>query len=254
LIIKEPLATSPNKKSAGATQMPLWKSVEADLLQRIRKDEFRDGFPGEFVLADEYAVSRATIRAALAPLRRAGLISAHRGRPSTLVNVSNEQSYGPVYSLFAAVENAGMTQRSEVETADLRTSPVVARRLGLEPGEQLVYISRIRYADNEVIATDEVWLPASRAAAVLESDLTRTALYRVLMEKCGITLSSGRETLHAITTDPEQSRQLACRRGTAAFYIQRLGLALGEPVEWRETLIRGDRFSVTTSYVPETEA
>lgn len=247
------MATSPGKKSAEAPQTPLWRSVEADLLHRIRRDEFKDGFPGEIVLAGEYKVSRATIRAALAPLRRAGLVSAQRGRPSTLVNVSNEQSYGPVYSLFAAVENAGMKQRSDVETADLRTNPVAASHLGLEPGEQLVYISRIRYAESDVIATDEVWFPASKAAAVLGADLTRTALYRALMERCGITLSSGQETLHAVATDSQQSRQLGCNPGTAAFYIQRLGLAQGSPVEWRETLVRGDRFSVTTSYLPGTE-
>lgn len=245
------METPPHKTaSAGEPQIPLWQSVQNDLLERIRRDEFGGSFPGEFALADEYAVSRATIRAALGPLRRAGLISAQRGRPSALVNVVDEQRFGPVYSLFAAVENAGMAQRSEVETADLRTSPAAAAHLGLDPAEQLVYISRTRYADEEVIAVDKVWLPASKAAPVLDADLTHTALYSVLIQHCNITLSGGSETLHAITTDADQSHQLSCPVGTAAFFIERVGLALGEPVEWRETLIRGDRFTVTTSYPP----
>lgn len=231
-----------------AQRTPLWQTVQDQLKMRIAHGEFVDGFPGEMALADEYAVSRATIRAALAPLRRAGTISAQRGRPSAVVNVSDEQRFGPVYSLFAAVENAGMTQRSVVNTADLRRNPEVAKRLGLAPSAELVFIARTRFADSDVIAVDDTWLPASAAAAVLDADLSHTALYEVLRSRCGITLSGGRETLHAISTDAVQSERLACGPGTAAFFIERLGLAAGQALEWRETLIRGDRFTVTTTY------
>jgi GntR family transcriptional regulator len=36
----------------------------------------------------------------------------------------------------------------------------------------------------------------------------------------------------------------------AAFAIDRLGLAGGQPVEWRHTVVRGDRFSVTARFSP----
>ncbi len=229
-------------------RVPLWQSVQDQLKERIDRGEFVDGFPGEMALADEYEVSRSTIRAALAPLRRAGLLSAQRGRQSSVVNVVDEQRFGPVYSLFAAVENAGMTQRSVVEVAELRRSATAAARLGLEADAELVFISRTRYADRDVIAVDDTWLPAGVAAPVLDADLSHTALYEVLRRQCGITLSAGQETLHALASDAQQSRRLACTRGTAVFFIERLGLAGDQAVEWRETLIRGDRFTVTTSY------
>lgn len=229
-------------------ELPLWQRVQNGLRTRIDGGEFAAGVPGEMALARDYGVSRSTIRAALAPLRRAGLVSAHRGRASTVVNVSGEQRFGPVYSLFAAVEGTGMTQRSEVDVAELRTDADVAARLGLAADAQLVFIRRTRFADADVIAVDDAWLPASVAAAALEADLGHTALYQVLRDECGITLDAGKETLHATTTDRDQAQRLACDPGTAAFFIERLGLAAGEPVEWRETLIRGDRFTVTTAY------
>ncbi|GAA4655519.1 GntR family transcriptional regulator [Arthrobacter cryoconiti] len=229
-------------------KVPLWQSVQDQIKERIDGGEFAAGFPGEMALVDEYGVSRATIRSALAPLRRAGLLSAHRGKPSALVNVVNEQRFGPVYSLFAAVESAGMTQRSVMDLAELRRSAEVAARLGLETDAELVFISRTRYADNDVIAVDDTWLPATVAAAVLDADLSHTALYEVLQSRCGITLSAGHETLHAVAADAEQSSRLKCAPATAVFFIERLGLAGETAVEWRETLIRGDRFTVTTSY------
>ncbi|MGP5218166.1 GntR family transcriptional regulator [Arthrobacter rhombi] len=236
------------QRDRSGRKVPLWQSVQDQLQERIGRGEFADGFPGEMALADEYEVSRSTIRSALAPLRRAGLLSAQRGRQSSVVNVVDEQRFGPVYSLFAAVENAGMTQRSVVEIAELRRSATAAAHLGLDADADLVFISRTRYADRDVIAVDDTWLPANVAAPVLGADLSHTALYEVLRRECSITLSAGHETLHALAADAQQSRRLACPAGTAVFFIERLGLAGEQAVEWRETLIRGDRFTVTTSY------
>ncbi|MGP5726105.1 GntR family transcriptional regulator [Arthrobacter rhombi] len=236
------------QRDRSGRKVPLWQSVQDQLQERIGRGEFADGFPGEMALADEYEVSRSTIRSALAPLRRAGLLSAQRGRQSSVVNVVDEQRFGPVYSLFAAVENAGMTQRSVVEIAELRRSATAAAHLGLDADADLVFISRTRYADRDVIAVDDTWLPADVAAPVLDADLSHTALYEVLRRECSITLSAGHETLHALAADAQQSRRLACPAGTAVFFIERLGLSGEQAVEWRETLIRGDRFTVTTSY------
>ena len=236
------------QRDRSGRKVPLWQSVQDQLQERIGRGEFAEGFPGEMALADEYEVSRSTIRSALAPLRRAGLLSAQRGRQSAVVNVVDEQRFGPVYSLFAAVENAGMTQRSVVEIAELRRSATAAAHLGLDADADLVFISRTRYADRDVIAVDDTWLPANVAAPVLGADLSHTALYEVLRRECSITLSAGHDPLHALAADAQQSRRLACPAGTAVFFIERLGLAGEQAVEWRETLIRGDRFTVTTSY------
>lgn len=238
----------PDRASNGNAKQPLWRKLRDDLRMRIDRGDFNDGVPGELALAREYDVSRATVRAALAPLRREGAVSSHRGRPSAVVNVAGDHHFGPIYSLFAAVEDAGMVQRSTVDAAERRINADVADRLELASGAELGFIRRTRFADDDVIAVDETWLRGDIADDVLEADLSHTALYQVLRDLSGITLDSGRETLHAITTDSRQSTSLACPIGTAAFFIERLGMAGGKPVEWRETLIRGDRFTVTTSY------
>jgi len=232
---------------------PLWLRVHNDLLARLEEGEFTDAFPGEMALTAEYQVSRSTIRLALDPLRRTGLVSAGRGRrPMVRVNNGQEHRFGPVYSLFAAVEASGMSQRSEVTRSEICVDPRIARRLELPPESKLVNIERRRFADDEIIATDKVWLPADLAAGLLGVDFTNTALYQELTLRCGITLDGGKETLHAITTDAAQSRSLECPDGTAAFFIERYGCSAGRPVEWRESLIRGDRFTVSTSFSPGT--
>jgi GntR family transcriptional regulator len=166
------------------------------------------------------------------------------------INHGDEHRFGPVYSLFAAVQASGMSHRSEVIRCEICIDPRVANRLDLPGATRLVHIKRRRFADEEVIATDKAWLPADRAADLLDVDFRDTALYEQLTLKCGITLDGGQETLTAIILDAEQAKALDCPVGSAAFFIERCGRAAGRPVEWRETLVRGDRFAVTTSFSP----
>lgn len=225
----------------------LWSAVHEDLQLRIRAGDFPEGFPGEIELAKHYGVSRSTIRAALGPLRRNGLVEAGPGRPSRVVHVSREHRYGPLYSLFAAVQATGMTQRSEIQALRLCRNPDVAKRLELEPDADLIHLSRRRFADEEPIALDQLWL-APDARDLLTVDLRNTALYDALRRYCNLVLTDGAETLRAIPLAQDQADQLSCEVGAAAFYIERIGRVDGRPLEWRETLIRGDRFAVTTSY------
>ena len=55
--------------------------VETALRNRLQTGEWRKGgrMPGDFALANEYRVSRATVRHALGVLAREGLIVRHRG-------------------------------------------------------------------------------------------------------------------------------------------------------------------------------
>ena len=152
-----------------------------------------------------------------------------------------------VDSLFAAVEQAGQEQRSIVRALDVRADVVVAARLGLEDSALLVYLERLRLAADEPLAVDRVWLPEHLAAALLEVDFGRTALYEQLARRCGVQVTGGRETIGAVVPTPAERVLLgiAEARTVAALAIERLGCSHGHPVEWRHTLARGDRFGVT---------
>ncbi|CAL9339640.1 GntR family transcriptional regulator [Streptomyces sp. enrichment culture] len=228
---------------------PLWRHVRDDLRARLERGEFVDFFPGENELAARYGVSRHTVRAALRELREAGLVTAARGRrPRPVGEALIEQPVGALYSLFASVEEAGLEQRSIVRTLDIRADAHVAVRLGLEESTPLLYLERIRLADGEPLAHDKVWLPAADARPLLDADFGHTALYDELAERCGLRLAGGEEHIKAVVPTAAEQRLLGLPEGVAAFSIERLGHARGRTVEWRRTLIRGDRFSVVARF------
>jgi GntR family transcriptional regulator len=150
--------------------------------------------------------------------------------------------------LFSAVEAAGKVQRSVVRTLDVRADGVVAARLGLEESTPLVHLERLRLADSEPLAVDRVWLPERLAAPLLDVDFGRIALYTVYASRCGVHVTGGSERVRAVVPGPGERELLAIPDGVAAFAIDRLGCAGDRPVEWRQTLVRADRFSVTARF------
>jgi GntR family transcriptional regulator len=229
--------------------VPLWRQLRDDLALRLAAGEFPGAFPGELALRDEYGVSRHTVREALRQLRQAGMVTAGRGRsPRVAGPAAIEQPIGALYSVFAAVEATGVAQVSVVRALDVRTDAVVADRLALPESAPLVYLERLRLAGPEPLALDRVWLPADLAAPLLEADFTHTSLYGELAERCGVRLTDGTERLRAVVPTAGQRGLLAIDDSTAAFAIDRVGVANGVPVEWRQSLVRGDRFAMSAEF------
>jgi GntR family transcriptional regulator len=231
----------------GAT--PLWQQLQRDLVRRLELGEFADSFPGELSLVEDYQVSRYTVRQALRQLRSDGLVVAERGRqPRVAARAEIEQPLGALYSLFASVEASGLPQRSTVRTLDVRADGVVAHRLGLEASVPLLYLERLRYAEEEPLALDRVWLPAAVAKPLLHADFTHTSLYGELAKRAGLRLDRGEEEIHAVLPTSAERKLLRCPPDTAAFSVHRLGYSGDRAVEWRHTIVRGDRFALTAQF------
>lgn len=231
---------------------PLWQQLQRELLDRLAAGDFAEHFPGELALVEEYDVSRSTVRQALRQLRADGVIVAERGRqPRVAPTPEIHQPLGALYSLFASVEAAGLSQDSVVRVLDVRADALVAERLSLEGSTPLVYLERLRLAGGEPLAIDRVWLPAAVASPLLEADFRHTSLYGELAARTGIRLDSGQEDVHAVVPSPAEVAQLRCPAGVALFAINRLGFSQGTPVEWRQTLVRGDRFALTAEFTAQ---
>jgi GntR family transcriptional regulator len=234
-------------RAAGAD--PLWEQVQRDLVERLHAGEFADAFPGELALVEHYGVSRHTVRQALRRLRADGTVLAERGRqPRVAPPPEIRQPMGALYSLFASVEEAGLPQHSTVRTLAVRADGLIAERLGLEASTPLVHLERVRFAGDQPLALDRVWLPAALAAPLLDADFGHTSLYAELAARCGVRLDRGREEIHAVVPTPAERALLGSPADAAAFSIDRLGHAHGTPVEWRHTLVRGDRFALTAEF------
>lgn len=227
--------------------MPLWAQLQEDLTRRLALGAFDDGFPGEMDLVETYAVSRHTVREALRRLRETGVLESGRGR-STQVRRDIEQPLGSLYSLFREVEARGMRQTSEVLALRSESNPEAAAALSLPAEDELVHLERVRLADDEPLAYDQVWLPASIAHPLLNADFTHAALYDELAARCGVRLTGGRERITACVPPPTVAERLRLPDGEACLRVERAGCVNDRVVEHRVTLVRGDRYAVIADW------
>jgi GntR family transcriptional regulator len=229
--------------------VPLWAQLHRDLSKRLEAGEFTETFPAEMALVAQYGVSRNTVREAMRRLRTDGVVVAARGRrPRLAAETEIEQPLGALYSLFASVEASGLEQRSVVRALDVRTDPGAASHLGRAPSASLFYLERLRLAGGEPLALDRVWMPSEVGAPLLEVDFSHTGFYDELLSRAGVALTGGREQIRAVVPGDDDRSILQLGPDVAVLAIDRLGCARGEPVEWRHTLVRGDRFSVTAEF------
>lgn len=229
--------------------VPLWSQLQADLRRRLETGEFAETFPVEMELVAQYEVSRNTVREAMRRLRADGVVVAARGRrPRLAAETEIEQPLGALYSLFASVEASGLEQRSVVRALEIRTDPGAAEHLRCPPSASLFYLERLRLAGGEPLALDRVWMPSQVGAPLLDVDFSHTGFYDELLSRAGVALTGGREQIRAVVPSAEDRSLLELGPDMATLAIDRLGCTRSEPMEWRQTLVRGDRFSVLAEF------
>ena len=221
---------------------PLWAQVLADLRRRLALGEFAHRFPGDAELVETYGVSRHTVREAVRRLQAEGLLERRRGRGSFISGPAIEQPVGTLYSFYRSIEEAGVVQESVVRHLEERRDDRAEAMLGCI-GQPLVYLERLRLAGGEPIALDWSWLPAKLARGLLDVDFRHAGLYEQLAECCGVRPTSGWERIRPALPDRRQRSLLEMDAHQAAFEIERLALQGDVPVEWRNGVVRGDRYS-----------
>jgi GntR family transcriptional regulator len=223
--------------------MPLWAQLLSILRARLDRGEFAETFPTDAELTEQYGLSRHTVREAVRRLQEEGVLIRERGRGTFLRPPGIEQPTGAIYSLFRSIEAQGREQRSKVLDLEKTADPEVAARLDLAPKAPLIRLERLRYADAQPLAHDTAWLPADIAAPLLEVDFTHTALYDELARRCGVRPTSGSEWIHAALPTAEDRELLGLKARQPVFSIERLGYSGDRPIEWRETVVRGDGYT-----------
>ncbi len=228
--------------------MPLWAQLEVDLRRRLESGEFENGFPTDLQLTEAYEVSRHTVREAVRHLNKTGVLKRERGR-GTVVNRSEfEQSLGTLYSLFQSVESTGVEQTSQVLRLETVVDTVAASHLELPEDSEFVLLERLRMAGGAPLAVDRAWLPASVGAPLLDVDFSHTALYDELAKLGAPVPNQGWERLTPILPTAGDRKLLGLTKSDAAFFLERRGCRDGVPVEWRTTVIRGDRYRFVTDW------
>ncbi|BBX60963.1 putative GntR-family transcriptional regulator [Mycobacterium saskatchewanense] len=218
----------------------------ADVLrQQIHADTYPDGLPSEQELAAEFSVSRNTIREALAALKQEGLIDRGPKVGTHVAQRKYDHGLDALLGLKETFKDLGEV-RNEVRAAmPVTAPPSVARRLRLEPGEQAVFVERLRYLGDLPLSLDLTYLAPDIGAKILDYPLETNDLFALIEQVSGQRLGSASLALEAISADAHSAATLQVPDGAALLMLERLtSLDDGRPVDLEYIRMRGDRITM----------
>ncbi|SIN38173.1 GntR family transcriptional regulator [Micromonospora cremea] len=174
--------------------LPLYERTAAQLLVDLRANAARvgDRLPSERALATRYAVSRVTLRAALADLESRGIVRPASSRGWFVGDLDPDPAPAPAAPTAAAPQLQvqgladfarvnGLTPSSRVLSAAVRPATVSeAEELRIAPGADLFELHRLRFLDDLLVAFEHNRLPLAACPALAETDFNSASLYATL--------------------------------------------------------------------------
>jgi DNA-binding GntR family transcriptional regulator len=229
--------------------MPVYFQIALDIRQRIVAGEWRAGerIAPELELVREYAVSRVTIRQALAELVKDDLLERHRGSGTYV----REQQHPLVYDLNLTVgematrlREAGLDNRADVlETGVLDVPPHELRlRLQIAPGGHAVYLVRRILINEEPAAVYRSWFDAARVPGLEHAKGLDGSLSAVLSEQYGLVPSRAENALEVVRFTREDAELLGSTQDVPLLVVAATTyLPDGAPLEYAQMMWLGDR-------------
>jgi GntR family transcriptional regulator len=218
----------------------------ADVLrQQIHAGAYPDGLAAENELAAEFLVSRNTIREALGILKNEGLIDRGPKVGTHVAQRKYDHRLDALLGLKETFKHVGEV-RNEVRAAmPVTAPPSVARRLQLQPGEEAVFVERLRYLGDLPVSLDLTYLAPDIGSRILGHPLETNDLFALIEQISGQRLGSGSLALEAIPADAHSAATLQVPDGAALLMLERLtSLDDGRPVDLEYIRMRGDRITM----------
>jgi GntR family transcriptional regulator len=218
----------------------------ADVLRhQIHSGAYDDGLPGETALSTEFSVSRNTIRAALTALKNEGLIERGPKVGTHVAQRKYDHGLDTLLGLKETFKSYGEV-RNEVRAAMAVTAPPsVAQRLQVEPGQQVVFVERLRYLGGLPLSLDLTYLVPDIGAQILTHSLESNDIFALIEQLTGRRLGAASLALEAIPADAHSAVALQVPDGAPLLMLERLtSLDDGRPVDLEYIRMRGDRITM----------
>ena len=229
---------------------PLHTQICEALRQQIQSTKLKPGetFPSERELAERYGVSRMTVRQALHRLRQEGLIYHERGVGTFVSSRKIDVHTRNLGGFSEEMSSLGFKPSSRV--LELKCVPPpgeeVAQDLNLEKGEKVFHLERLRLADDEPMAFEVTYLPATLCPELDKVDLTKNSLYQILVQNYDVQMHHAAESLEAAAATKFTAKQLGIKPGTPVLVVHRVVYSeSNQPLESAYTTYRADRYRAT---------
>lgn len=196
---------------ARGSPTPLYRQFKSKLVKEIETGArvAHSQLPSEREWVTKLGVSRITVRQALNELVQQGYLYSVPGKGFFVGEPPGARMLDAFLSFTAAAQQRGEKATSRVLAARLMSaSAEVARSLHVDPGTEVVFLSRLRLSNDVPMMIQESYLPHALVPGLLSRDLDCISVYATLHEDYRLQLSRGETTISARPAQKKESSLL----------------------------------------------
>lgn len=226
--------------------VPLYARIREELRSQILAGTFgvHERMPSESELMRRYDVSRITVRQALGELQKERVIFRVPGKGSFVAAPKPFQELGRLQGFAEAMARHGYeTWNRVLGIRVLAADDLLAGRLGVEEGEALTEIRRVRHLERTPVSLDVTYVRHKLGERLAREDLATRDIFLILENDYGIALGHADLAIDAVLADAAVGDALGLPAGAPILRIERLTCAAdGTPLDFEYLYCRADNF------------
>ncbi|MEM9168851.1 MAG: GntR family transcriptional regulator [Pseudomonadota bacterium] len=212
-------------QTARTARAPLHVQIRESILRSITDGSYPQGsvLPGELDLAQEFDVSRITVKRALNDLALAGQVRRMRGRGTIVTGGPGHAVVRGSFSTFMDnLRKMGLETEVELLSVNKVAPPAhIADALVLPAGGKVEKAVRLRRLDQAPFSYLVTYVPLDIADRYTDDELANTPLL-TLLDRAGAAPESAEQTMTAVPADDDIAAKLEIAPGAPLFKIDRI--------------------------------
>ena len=245
-----------NEKRVDKTiPIPLYYQLKQHLKEHIDHCQVGDAIPTENELCEQFDVSRTTVRQAIAELVTEGHLVRSTGKGTFVTKPKVQRDFVHALQSFnQEMRNHGHTPGTRVLSfLSVKANETVAGHLKINEGDEVIFLRRLRSADDKPVMIVNTFLPAAYVPGFLDRDLTTNGLHDTLRDVYGLDLVRGIRAVEAIAAPEQEAELLQISKGAPVQYIESTFFTDTDlAVEFSTAWYRGDHSRFVIELLPAT--
>ena len=234
-----------NRRLDKSVPMPLYYQLKTLIAEEIENGSYPVGslIPTEAELSEMFAISRTTVRQAIAELVHEGKLYRVKSKGTFVARQKIRQDFmNRLQSFNEEMRQSGRCPSTEVLSLNVVTTPEELEEMGCRWPKQSILLHRRRCADGEAVVCVQTYLPYDKCRHVLSHDFTNESMYTVLAEDESTRVTRVCRICEAVAADKQDTELLGVKKGSPIHFITTLGYnQAGDVVEYSLARYRGDQ-------------
>lgn len=230
-----------------SSPVPIYYQLEEIIKDLIEKGELKpgDSLPAEREYAEQFQISRMTVRQALNELVNDGYLYRVKGKGTFVAERKPkiEQALQGLTSFTEDMKARGMKPGSQLLQFEIiQATSLIANQLGIQEYGPVYEMKRIRLADNEPMALETNYISTNFIKGLTEK-IVNQSLYSYIEKQLNLKIDYASQVIESSVANELEAEYLNILPGAPIMLIQRnTFLKDGTPVEFVKSTYRADRY------------